>query len=168
MYLIDGNNVIGGRVGWHRDKKGSRRRLVQDLARLAHVKKTRLTVVFDGAPDNSFPDGSSFRGVKIFYAHQGSDADTRILEMVEAERNRKNLTVVTSDGKLAGSVRVRGVRVMRSGEFRRILDQSIDALPPGGATDVEANEMAEWLRYFGVEEDGASVGRDADHSREID
>ncbi|HKQ91938.1 MAG TPA: NYN domain-containing protein [Blastocatellia bacterium] len=154
MYVIDGNNVIGGRVGWHRDKPGSRRLLLHDLARLARVKKLRLNAVFDGAPDPQFPDGSSYRGVRIFYARLGSDADSRIVEMVEAERNKKSLVVVTSDRKLTSRVRASGARVMRSGEFRRMLDEIAE-----NATDQEADtpkikddEMNEWLRYFGVEE----------------
>jgi predicted RNA-binding protein with PIN domain len=154
VYVIDGNNVIGGRVGWHRDKPGSRRLLLHDLARLARVKKLRLNVVFDGAPDPQFPDGSSYRGVRIFYARLGSDADSRVVEMVEAERNKKSLVVVTSDRKLTSRVRASGARVMRSGEFRRMLDEIAE-----NATDQEADtpkikddEMSEWLRYFGVEE----------------
>jgi predicted RNA-binding protein with PIN domain len=151
MYLIDGNNVIGQRVGWHRDKPGSRRLLMQDLARLALAKKLRLAVVFDGAPDPQFPDGSSYRGVKIFYSRQGSDADTRIIKMVETERNRKNLVVVTSDGELASRVRANGVRVMRSGEFRRMLDETVDAAPDE-EPNIKDDEIDKWLRYFGVEE----------------
>jgi predicted RNA-binding protein with PIN domain len=154
VYVIDGNNVIGGRVGWHRDKPGSRRLLLHDLARLARGKKLRLNVVFDGAPDPQFPDGSSYRGVRIFYARLGSDADSRVVEMVEAERNKKSLVVVTSDRKLTSRVRASGARVMRSGEFRRMLDEIAE-----NATDQEADmpkikddEMSEWLRYFGVEE----------------
>jgi predicted RNA-binding protein with PIN domain len=154
VYVIDGNNVIGGRVGWHRDKPGSRRLLLHDLARLARAKKLRLNVVFDGAPDPQFPDGSSYRGVRIFYARLGSDADSRIVEMVEDERNKKSLVVVTSDRKLTSRVRASGARVMRSGEFRRMLDEIAE-----NATDQEADtpkikddEMSEWLRYFGVEE----------------
>ena len=154
MYIIDGNNVIGGRVGWHRDKPGSRRLLLHDLARLARAKKLRLNVVFDGAPDPQFPDGSSYRGVRIFYARVGSDADSRVVEMVEAERNKKSLVVVTSDRKLTSRVRASGARVMRSGEFRRMLDEIAE-----NATDQEADtpkikddEISEWLRYFGVEE----------------
>jgi predicted RNA-binding protein with PIN domain len=154
VYVIDGNNVIGGRVGWHRDKPGSRRLLLHDLARLARVKKLRLNVVFDGAPDPQFPDGSSYRGVRIFYARLGSDADSRVVEIVEAERNKKSLVVVTSDRKLTSRVRASGARVMRSGEFRRMLDEIAE-----NATDQEADmpkikddEMSEWLRYFGVEE----------------
>jgi len=154
MYLIDGNNVIGGRVGWHRDKPGSRRRLVEDLARLARIKKLRISVVFDGAPDPQFPDGSSYRSVRIFYSHQGSDADARIIEMVEAERNKNNLLVVTSDRQLTSRIRATGVRVMRSGDFRRMLDEAAtDA--PDQATDlpeIKDDEMNEWLKYFGVEE----------------
>ncbi len=154
MHLIDGNNVIGQRVGWHRDKEGSRRQLIQDLVRLARAKKLRLTVVFDGAPDQSFPDGSSHRGVKIFYARAGSDADARIIEMVEAEQNKKNLVVVTSDGKLASRIRVCGVRVMRSGEFRRMLDEAVnDTASSEKEPGVKQDEMSQWLRYFGVDED---------------
>jgi predicted RNA-binding protein with PIN domain len=162
--LVDGNNVIGQRVGWHRDKPGSRRRLMREAAQLARTRKLRITVVFDGAPDPQFPDGSSYRGVRLFYSRQGSDADERIIEIVEAERNRKNMVVVTSDGKLASRVRVNGVRVMRSGEFRRMLDEtaraeSIEESGMPGMTGMEESdknikdgEMSEWLRYFGVEE----------------
>jgi predicted RNA-binding protein with PIN domain len=151
MYLIDGNNVIGQRVGWHRDKAGSRRRLMRELAQLAAAKKLRLAVVFDGAPDPQFPDGSIYRGVKVFYARAGSDADMRIIEMAEAERNKKNLVVVTSDGNLAARVRVCGVRVMRSGEFRRLLDETAAAAPDTEGQDVKEDEMDKWMRYFGVD-----------------
>jgi predicted RNA-binding protein with PIN domain len=154
VYVIDGNNVIGGRVGWHRDKPGSRRLLLHDLARLARVKKLRLNVVFDGAPDPQFPDGSSYRGVRIFYARPGSDADSRVVEMVEAERNKKSLVVVTSDRKLTSRVRASGARVLRSGEFRRMLDEIAENTSDQEADmpKIKDDEMSEWLRYFGVEE----------------
>ena len=127
---------------------------MRDLARLGGVKKLRLNVVFDGAPDPQFPDGSSYRGVRIFYSRPGSDADSRIIEMVEAERNKKSLVVVTSDGKLTSRVRACGARVMRSGEFRRMLDEAVKNTPDQDpdAPDIKDDEMDEWLRYFGVEE----------------
>lgn len=160
MYLIDGNNVIGQRAkgyeSWFRDKPGARRQFLNDLATLAKAKKLRLAVVFDGAPDQSFPDASSFRGVKVFYARKGSDADTRIVEIVEAERNRKNLVVVTSDRKLTDRVRVCGVRVMRAGEFQRLLDNAsaqVFSRDDAASPEVKENERDEWMRYFGVGED---------------
>ena len=118
------------------------------------MKKLRLNVVFDGAPDPQFPDGSSYRSVIFFYALVGPAAYSRVVEMVEAERNKKSLVVVTSDRKLTSRVRASGARVMRSGEFRRMMDEIAE-----NATDQEADtpkikddEMSEWLRYFGVEE----------------
>ncbi|MDX2029076.1 MAG: NYN domain-containing protein [Blastocatellia bacterium] len=154
MYLIDGNNVIGGRVGWHRDKEGARLRLIRELAVFVRVRKIRLTVVFDGAPDPAFPEGASHRGVRILYARKGSDADTRIIEMVEAERNRKNLVVITSDGRLLARVRVCGVRVLRAGEFRRLLDETLADAPARANPEEPAdNDMDSWMRYFGVDPD---------------
>jgi predicted RNA-binding protein with PIN domain len=153
MFLIDGNNVMGQRVGWHKDKPAAQRRLLHDVARLARLKKTRMTVVFDGAPNANFLEGSGLRGVRIFYARPGSDADSRIVETVEAERNRKNLTVVTSDNSLAARVRVCGVRVMRAGEFRRMLDETPASADSDQEPSVRADELSGWLRYFGVDED---------------
>lgn len=142
---------MGQRVGWHRDKAAARLQLLQELAQFGHHKKTRLAVVFDGAPEINIADGSSQSGIKVFYARPGSDADHRILEFVERERNRKALTVVTSDGQLLNQVRAFGVRVVRAGEFRRMLEQAVE-IPKENQPRVRAEEMSEWMRYFGVDE----------------
>lgn len=159
MYLVDGNNVMGQRVGWHRDKVAARQRLLTELAHLALVRRIRIGVVFDGRPDDAFPDGSSFRGVRIHYAAPGSDADTRLIRLVEATREKRNLTVITSDRQLTSQIRVRGVRVIRAGEFRRWIDTAWESPAssgddePAGTSRVAAREMGGWLRYFGVDPD---------------
>jgi len=152
-YLVDGNNVMAQRVGWHRDKAGARRRLLTELARFARESGVTVEAVFDGAPDEFFPDGSHFMGVRVFYAERGSDADTRIKQFVEASRERRTLKVVTSDRALADYVRRCGVEVVRSGEFRRRLDAASAAVDDPDAARrvrVEASEMGEWMKYFGV------------------
>src|SRR5262249_13268421 len=118
------------------------------------AKKLRLNVIFDGAPDPQFPDGSSYRGVRIFYSRPGSDADSRIIEMVDAQRNKKSLVVATSDAKLTSRVRACAPPSTRSGEFPRRMHESVENTPdqePDTAT-IKDDEMDEWLRYFGVEE----------------
>lgn len=164
-YLVDGNNVMGQRVGWHKDKVAARRRLLDDLARWAGVERARVLAVFDGAPDEHFPDGASYRGIRVFYAVRGSNADERIKQMVDASRERSTLTVVTSDRALAEYVRRSGVKVVRAGDFRRRIDsteksehppEDVNQNIPGVGTD-------EWMRYFGVaeedEEDEKTEGR---------
>ena len=151
MYLIDGNNVIGQRVGWHLDKPGARRQLIADLVRFIRYHNASLSVVFDGAADKKLPDGSNYHGLKIYYARPGSDADARIVELVEAERNRKNLVVVTSDRNLTARVRVCGVQVMRSGSFRRMIDQ-LQAPQAADEPPMNDDEIDRYMRYFGVDE----------------
>ena len=75
--------------------------------------------------------------------------------MVEDEPNRQNLVVITSDRALAERVRVCGVKVIRSGEFRRLLDETVAA--PVATPRVDTDEMDHWLRYFGVGDDDEDV-----------
>ncbi|HEX3559460.1 MAG TPA: NYN domain-containing protein [Pyrinomonadaceae bacterium] len=155
-YLIDGNNVMAQRVGWHRDKPRARRRLLEELVRFARVSGATAEVVFDGAPDDFFPDGSYFMGVRVFYAERGSDADTRIKQLVEASRERRTLKVVTSDRALADYVRRCGVEVIRSGEFRRRLDAAAGVAEESegeARAGVKESELDEWMYYFGVSPD---------------
>jgi predicted RNA-binding protein with PIN domain len=152
-YLIDGNNVMGQRVGWHRDKAGARRRLLEELARFARGACVTVEAVFDGAPDEFFPDGSYFMGVRVFYAARGADADARIKQLVEASRERRTLKVVTSDRALADYVRQCGAEVIRAGEFRRRLDASAstgEEAERDGRGGVKESEVGEWMCYFGV------------------
>ena len=153
-YLIDGNNVMAQRVGWHRDKQGARRRLLDDLARFALCGKASVAVVFDGAPEQHFADGARYRGVRVFYAERGSNADERIKRMVEETRERRTLLVVTSDRALADYVRRCGARVMRSGDFRQRMEEALAQAAEPPANDVHkgvaTEELDGWMRYFGV------------------
>jgi predicted RNA-binding protein with PIN domain len=151
-YIVDGNNVMGQTPGWHRDKPGARRRLLQEIARFARIKKTRITVVFDGAPDRDLPDGSAFQGVKVLYADRGSDADTRIVCVVESSKDRRGITVVTSDRHLAFLVRSTGASVLRSGEFRRLMQEAAEASPESELQPTD-DDLGSWRRYFGTEPD---------------
>ena len=152
-FLVDGNNVMGQRVGWHRDRPGARRRLLGDLARFARRETASVAVVFDGAPDEHFPDGSDFMGVRVFYAARGHTADDRIKSMVDDARERRTLLVVTSDRQLADYVRRSGVRVQSSGEFRKRLDATEGREREPGKRDAPApthEELLREMRYFGV------------------
>ena len=152
-YLVDGNNVMGQRVGWHRDKRRARILLLDELSAFAERKGATVAVVFDGAPDDFVAEGSLYRGVRVHYAARGSDADARIKSLVESSRERRTLYVVTSDRALADGVRACGARVLRSGEFRRMLEdrapaEDADSVAP--KKEVRPDDTAHWLRYFGV------------------
>ena len=152
-YLVDGNNVMAQRVGWHRDKPGARRRLLGELARFAREAGVTVEAVFDGAPDEFFPDGASYMGVRVFYAERGSDADSRIKSLVESSRERRTLFVVTSDRALADYVRRCGAAVVRAGEFRRRLDAlaETEETQRDARGGVKESDLGEWMYYFGAD-----------------
>ena len=160
-YIVDGNNVMGQTPGWHRDKSKSRRTLLQKLAEFVRIKQARVTVVFDGAPDPTLPEGAAFRGVKILYAARGSDADTRIEQLVASSTDPGGLTVITSDRQLAFLVRSRRAKVVRSGAFRSEVDRLLDSAPRAQeGEEIEVGDVNAWLRYFGSlpEDDDVNEG----------
>ncbi|MFY9607052.1 MAG: NYN domain-containing protein [Blastocatellia bacterium] len=150
-YIVDGNNVMGQTPGWHRDRPRARRKLLEELARFARIKRARITVVFDGAPDRTAPEGSAFHGVKILYAEQGSDADSRIETLVEASSDPRGLIVVSSDRRLLLTVRSRGAKSVRSGEFRKEIALALLGEQAEDGEDLEVGDLDDWLRYFGEE-----------------
>ena len=151
-YLVDGNNVMAQRVGWHKDKPGARRVLLDEVAGFAISKRASVTVVFDGAPEQHFADGATYRGVRVFYAERGSNADERIKKIVEASRERRTLIVVTSDRELAAYVRSCGAQVIRSGDFRKRMQETRDEKPASSedVKPVSQQDVPDWMRYFGV------------------
>jgi len=146
-YLVDGNNVMAQTVGWHSDKAAARRRLIQNLARFLAARRVKVKVVFDGAPDDEFPEGVKFKSVHVLYARPGSDADTRIQELIRKSSSKRDLIVVTSDRSLAAFARRQGTRVVPAGQFRKMLQEVLGADSKESAPDRPIN-VEDWMNYF--------------------
>jgi len=74
MLLVDGNNVSSPRRPWHPMDRGSRRRLVADVARLTHEWPICADVVFDGFPREGLRHGEVLAAVRVWFAaHQTAD-----------------------------------------------------------------------------------------------
>ena len=119
-WLVDGMNVIGSRpTGWWRDRPGAMRGLVEELEAFADRSGDEVTVVFDGKPFDLESDSVDV----MFASRRGRNAaDDDIAALVENNPEPGELSVVTSDGDLAGRVRGAGAAVVGAGEFRRRLD----------------------------------------------
>ncbi len=62
-YLIDGNNLMAKKPDWHKNKPAAKKRLILQLVGFVAANKTNVTIVFDGVPDDEFPEGRKFKGV---------------------------------------------------------------------------------------------------------
>lgn len=134
-------------------RAATHRELLEKIAHFAVRQKVKISVVFDGAEEEFFRDGSSYKGIKIFYARKDSNADERIKKFVEAEKQKRALTVVTSDTALANYCRTCGAPVVRSNDFRRrIEDTEKENAADSRGEKIEPDELKNWMRYFGVDE----------------
>ncbi len=131
----------------------NRKSLLEELARFAAAKKIKISVVFDGAPETNFPDGSSYKSVRIFYNARGSNADERIKRIVEASKERRTLIVVTDDRQLASYVRKCGAPVQGCRRFREQMSAyNVVSNESEKLESVKPEELSAWMRYFGVDE----------------
>lgn len=150
-YLIDGYNLA--RVSRQNVRQASQEidGLVRFLNRFARLKKTKVTVVFDGFPpdwNRSHRLSSAFDAVRILFAGDETDADTKIRNMIGSLQNRSGWTVVSSDRAVHGYARASGVRAIRSDEFLRTAEKAFSQRVKEDP-EVRSEEVDYWLEIFG-------------------
>ncbi len=127
----------------------TRKALLDKLFGLAKLKQ--VSVVFDGGEENFFPHGSSYKGIKVFYS-RNSDADSFIKSFVEGSKERHTLVVVTSDLELASYCRRCGAKTISTKDFSSKLKKLKVEKNEKEDLTVKPEEISQWMRYFGVDE----------------
>ncbi len=127
MVIVDGNNVMGQRVGWHRNKSAAQKQLMNEVEAIARSRGEPHILVFDAGSKSKVPHRRRRSFLTIRYARRGSSADELILELVYRHSQHSEVSVVTSDRALSRQIHVLGAKVMRSGDFRQMLELEIAA-----------------------------------------
>lgn len=126
--IIDGYNLLGarGQVGAGRDFDGEHMReaLVRDLSVYHQRKGHAVTVVFDAWRQHGGTGHREHRaGVEVVFSRQGEQADQVIQRMVR--QHSRNCVVVSSDHEVTDCAQAHGAMVIRSPEFRSMLDAAL-------------------------------------------
>lgn len=82
-----------------------RQKLIEELNLKVHLLELDVTVVFDSYYQIGESTRSHFHNLEILFTSYAETADDLIVEEVKAEPNPRDVTVVTSDKKLAWFVR---------------------------------------------------------------
>lgn len=110
-------NVIGARPDkWWNDPDEAMRKLAARLDGYARTSGDDVTIVFDRDPGR-LPELERARTV-VARRRGRNAADHEIRVIVAADPRPESLLVVTSDRRLADTVRALGARVVPSGAFR--------------------------------------------------
>lgn len=148
-YLIDGNNVIGGFGNLDPDQHKARQSLIRQLATFVKATRQKVRVVFDGAQDPDFPEGTRIKSVHVSYAKAGSDADQRIKDIVRRSTSPRDIVVVSSDRDLTAFVTARGAKTIASRDFRHELEDAREKLSLTDKTSLSQKiDVDEWMEFF--------------------
>ncbi len=149
MFLIDGYNLLHAAFPG-RATRGARDRLVDLIVDFCRRGGYRARIVFDATGD--LPRRRRRGEVEIRNVARGRSADEEIIEALSSTVDRTAHTLVSDDRELTREAGRRGVKVIPSGDFARLL------LAPGPAEDPKAGgalspgEVDYWMDEFGLDD----------------
>src|SRR5262245_66116999 len=160
IFLIDGYNLLhalglANRQMAKGELQRARLRMIDWLGEVHSAAAAEVHIIFDALHGSGPGVAEQSRGgVRISYA-VGQLADDVIEELIAAEANPKQLTVVSNDSRLKEAARRRGCVAWSCAEYvDHLIAQSGErpALaveePPKPEEPTDA-EIEEWLRRFG-------------------
>jgi predicted RNA-binding protein with PIN domain len=148
MYIIDGNNLIGHTPAISYHDPLARQKLLDRLIPFLESKRRKATVIFDG-PSSPLRKSS---WIQLVFAGYHQKADDRIRHLVEKSRSPKELCVVSSDNPVYSYARTCGAQALKCHEFNRLLHQQLAKESDEEMKNPPADDIKNWLRYFGEEE----------------
>lgn len=123
QFIIDGNNLIGKLAELKKiqkkDKQSSREKLVFMLDRYFETKKLRVSLHLDGYPG----DHIGANRMHIVYS-ENKTADEKIKLEIDKSKNKRLLSIVTSDRNLMEYARVNSCKVIKSENFVKELTRT--------------------------------------------
>ncbi len=153
-YIIDGDNVIGSFPDILPEDPKSRPKLIYITRKFQENKKSNVTIVFDGKPENGVQREDISEKFCVLYPPAGSTADDEIKRILNGFSHFKDVIVVTSDRELRTFAKKKGAKIINSIEFyfqlRRILrihgkkeetEKRIDA-------QLSGIEVEQWMKIF--------------------
>lgn len=138
----------------------ARTALLRQLGAFVGRRGRRITVVFDGAIAGAGRSDRQRHGaVEVIFAEPIGTADARIVEAIETRPPAADWHLVTSDRRLARSVRALGANVVSCEKFRVRLNELREACRsgiPDGEPDSKYGsparwEIEYWTKEFGIE-----------------
>lgn len=168
--LIDGYNLLYKDGALKNQAERSLEAARDELVAMVAAYRTgemEIVIVFDGRGGEGRGSAGIAPGIQVRFSRHPQSADQLILELLQAERRRSSLTVVTSDRKDIGRIaQAEGVRWISSEAFLRRLRRAPRRATPGGEKPVPSpEEMDYWLRRFSSTppegEEGPSSGGEA-------
>jgi uncharacterized protein len=148
-YLIDGHNLIGYLPDISLKDPNDEAKLVTKIKSFAARTGKKCYVIFD----RGLPGGKSKlsnNAVKVSFVSRPGEADDVMIKRIQAEKDINGWIVVSSDERVLGTAKRKGMRGVRCTDFAKQVQKTM-ALPPKEENPhvyVSPKEVEEWLEIF--------------------
>lgn len=128
VYVVDATGMVdprqrnGGGQASPRDHFA----ILRMLAQFAGREGIEIQAVFTGRPLREAGEGQEFKGVRVFYAENGVNAQARMKELIRKLAGRKDVVLLTADTALEREAGELGAVCMRLSTLRKSFDERDD------------------------------------------
>lgn len=157
-YLIDGHNLIPKVRGLALEQIDDEIHLIEMLQEFCRISHKQVEVFFDRAPAGQ-AGARTFGMVVARFVREGSTADQAIRQKLNRLAGAaRNWTVVSSDHEVQAAARAARAHVLSSEEFASQLATTLAAegAMPEEKPHITPEEIEEWLKLFGVDDEDLS------------
>jgi predicted RNA-binding protein with PIN domain len=153
-YIIDGDNLIGSSPDISKEDPDARTKLVSIVRNFQENKKSNVTIVFDGEPQNGLRREDICAKFCVRYPRYGSSADDEIKRILDGFNYFRDVVLVSSDRDLKDYAKEKGARTINSIEFyyelKRVSRVSGKKEESRKRIDAELSDMEvdQWMKIF--------------------
>ena len=157
--IIDGYNMIHA-ISIYKEKlqldlESARETLIHDLQIYKSLKKIDLLIVFDGSAEVPGVPGQYKRGgVNVMFSHAPLKADPVIMKMVQTEKQKRRIVIVSNDNEIINFSRSYGCEILSPQLFYERIKTSSKDIEMNNKynNEMSPDELEEWKKIFGVDD----------------
>ena len=124
LYVIDAIGLVNVRQRTqHQAPRASENFFIlKTIAEFALKEDIQIAIVFLGRPLREASEGSTFKGVRVYYAKDSDLRRKKILSLLRKNGHKYNVLLLTSDLAIERTAMTSGISCMRISTFKRILE----------------------------------------------
>lgn len=155
-YIIDGYNLIHRvdvfRAQLNKNLEAARTNLTAKLSEHQILHHCLITVVFDST-EGPVINPAYKKNISIIYSKPPQNADQAIKNIIDKNKNRQELVIVSSDQEVMFYAKASGCRFLSSEKFYSILSEKHaksekDDLEDKSNPQISKKEIAKWMDLF--------------------
>jgi hypothetical protein len=160
--LIDGHNLLYAVLKYEEFADMNIDYLCQAISKYLKRIKEKGHIIFDGdMPLKPGQTRTNYPALKVSYCGIDTDADTIIIEKINASSAPKRITVISSDREIADAARLRKAKAIPSDQFWHLLMEKIQQRhrpapePREKRQGLTESETDLWMKKFGFKDNQA-------------